>query len=52
MKKFTGRERVGFLASGLLGLLGYLVGAPIEAVIVFVVAGTAIEQLCFGDSAD
>lgn len=44
MKKFS-RFDVGFLASGLLGLFGYLLGAPVEAVIVLILMGTAVEYL-------
>ena len=44
MKKFP-RFNVGFWASGLLGLFGYLLGAPVEAVVVLILVGTTIEFL-------
>lgn len=44
MKKFT-RFDIGFWASGLLGLLAYLLGAPAEAVIVLILVGTTVEFL-------
>ncbi|MEM1401718.1 MAG: hypothetical protein AAGG55_00175 [Pseudomonadota bacterium] len=39
------KPSIGFIASGLLGLLGYWIGAPIEAVLVLVLIGTSIEYL-------
>ena len=36
---------IGFWASGLVALLGYFVGAPVEAVIVLVIVGTTIEYM-------
>jgi hypothetical protein len=44
MKNFP-RLDIGYWAAGLLGLLGYLLGAPVEAVIALILVGTTIEYL-------
>ena len=43
---------IGLAASIVLGLIGYYVGAPIEAVLVLVLIGTLIELILFPPKED
>ncbi|WP_157976764.1 hypothetical protein [Parahaliea mediterranea] len=40
-------QHIGFIASALIGTLGYAVGAPLEAVLALVGVGTVLELLLF-----
>jgi hypothetical protein len=37
------------VSSAIIGILGYLVGAPIEAVLVLILVGTLAQVMFFGE---
>lgn len=40
---------IGMASSAVIGILGYLVGAPVEAVLVLILVGSLAQVLFFGE---